>query len=76
MVACVIIILLYTTIERTRMDIGLADFLVIGGGIGGVSCAQELARLKKTENKRIVLISQAAVLSEVGMTVSSSWAHS
>lgn len=43
------------------------DFVIVGGGIAGVSCAKELARLVN-ENKSIAIVSATDVLKAVRRT--------
>lgn len=44
----------------------MARYVVIGGGIAGVCCAQEVARLNATdETVEVLLISAAELLKEV-----------
>jgi hypothetical protein len=42
------------------------NYVVIGGGIAGVSCAKEIARLKlKDEDSQVILITATELLKEV-----------
>lgn len=56
--------MLYTIMtSRLKRRRGVDSFVVIGGGIAGVGCAQELARI--ASDKDIILISASDTLVEV-----------
>ena len=43
-------------------------YVVIGGGLAGVSCAQELSRLHSLDGQTIALISATEAIKEVGQS--------
>ena len=52
--------------EFKKRKASLINYVVIGGGIAGVSCAKEIARLKsKDEDSQIILITSTELLKEV-----------
>lgn len=53
--------------ESKKRKASLTNYVVIGGGIAGVSCAKEIARLQsKDETSRVILITATGLLKEVG----------
>ena len=54
--------------RRRPTHIGPPDalrFVVVGGGIAGVCCAQELARLHPTPGVEVVIVTATEMLKEV-----------
>jgi hypothetical protein len=50
----------------TMSSSGIRSYVVLGGGIAGVCCAQELARIhQKNPSARIILVTASEVLKEV-----------
>jgi thioredoxin reductase len=50
--------------SQKKEDSSIVRYIVIGGGIAGVCCAQEIARLKKHDSIEVVIITATELLKE------------